>query len=110
MAVYESRGESVVDPQPLVLATLRGGLNDVDPPQSLPDDQCPVSFNMDYERSTLGGRRRGRVPLTTSGFLDATTFLHRHLPTVNETESQLWALSVNNANTSNVWRYKDTSW
>jgi hypothetical protein len=97
-------------PPPLVINTLRGGRNDIDPPASLPDDQCVLVENIDYERATIGGRRRGQIAVTTSGATINTGayFLHRHLPTGDETESQLWVTSV--SGTTGTFNYKDTAW
>ncbi len=96
--------------QTLVIKTLRGGLSNYDQPIELPDDACPLVENIDFERSSLGGKRRGQVAVTVSGATINTSvvFLHRHLPTVDETASQLWATSV--SGTTSIWNYKDTSW
>ncbi len=94
--------------QTLVISTLRGGVNNIDQPISLPDDQCTIVENIDYERSSLGGKRRGQVAVTTSGMNTAVYFLHRHLPTTDETAAQLWAVSA--SGTTAIFDYKDTAW
>lgn len=96
--------------QTLVIQSLRGGSNSIDPPISIPDDQVVAIENIDFERSTLGGKRRGQVAVTVSGATinSAVVFLHRHLPTTDETASQLWATSV--SGNASIWNYKDTSW
>lgn len=96
---------------PLVLRTLRGGLNDHETPAEIADDQVVVCVNIDWNRSTIGGKRRGSSPISVSGstLAESVVFLHRHLPTSDETASQLWAVSVSGG-TSSVFAYKDTSW
>ncbi len=96
---------------PLVLRTLRGGLNNHETPAEIADDQVVLCENIDWNRSTVGGKRRGSTPISVSGSTLNTqiVFLHRHLPTSDETESELWAVSVSGG-TDSVFAYKDTAW
>jgi hypothetical protein len=95
-----------------LIKSLRGGLNNCDPAISLPDDQCTVAYNVEWVRSTLGERRKGctgaGLPSSISS-RDRITFLHRHLPTADETAAELWALGVTGTSTYQL-SYKDTSW
>jgi hypothetical protein len=96
---------------PIAITDLRGGLNTTDPPFSLPADQLVVCQNVDLSRGTLGGRRRGHAAVTVSGFYGsggAVPFLHRHLPSADETAAELWAVTT--SGTSSKWMYKDTTW
>lgn len=96
------------DPEPLIIADLRGGLNTEDAPVSLPVDQVVVAENIDWGRGPLGGRRRGHQVVTTDSPLGSGVFLHRHLPTNDETEATLWLVSTTGSTAK--WQYKDTSW
>lgn len=51
----------------LVIADLRGGMNDDDPPHSLPDNQCVLAENVEFFFSTLGERRRGMEAVNLAG-------------------------------------------
>jgi hypothetical protein len=95
-----------------LIKSLRGGLNNCDPAISLPDDQCLIANNVEWVRSTLGERRKGctgvTLPASISG-KDRVTFLHRHLPTSDETAAELWALGLTGTSSSQL-SYKDTTW
>lgn len=100
-------------PPPLLISSLRGGLNTTDPAIALPADQCTIAANAEWITSTLGERRRGMTPIDLTGSgLDVETdvpFLARHLPTNDETDAELWALGVTGTSTSTLAR-KDTAW
>lgn len=98
------------------ITNLRGGMNDWDPPtapilQQL--DQCVEAENVEFNRSTCGERRKGAasVTITGSGLEDRThlTFLHRYLPSIDETAAELWAFSVTAGVGSRLSR-KTTTW
>jgi hypothetical protein len=95
------------------IASLRGGLNNSDPSNAIPDDQVTVAQNVEFITSMLGERRRGATAIDISGSdlvgHDRVPFLHRHLPTTDETEAQLWALGVTGTASSSLV-YKDTAW
>lgn len=94
------------------IVSLRGGLNNSDPPTSLPDDQCTVASNVEWVESMLGERRRGCDAITVTGGLvghDKVPFLFRHLPTNDESEAELWALGVTGTSSAALVR-KTTSW
>lgn len=81
-----------------ILST-RGGLNNTDSPSAVGEDQIVDGENVEWRSSSCGERRRGAEAVTMSDFgaledQDRITFLHRHLPTDNPAESELWALGV----------------
>jgi hypothetical protein len=93
--------------------SLRAGMNDTDPPIALPDDQVVLAQNVEFNRSTLGERRRGAAEIDLAGtaieVTDRVTFLHRHLPTDDESESELFALgSVDDPPGIAIYRKGDT--
>lgn len=98
------------------LTSLRGGFNDTDPPSALSDDQCTVAENVEFNLSTLGERRKGctdvdlPASITGNANIQAITWLHRHLPSTDETEAQLWVLGQHLTTQNYVLAYKDTSW
>lgn len=100
----------------VILADLRGGLNDSDPPTQMMPDQCTFIENVEWhcasrqEHSTLGTRRAGTTQVTTpitAG--DDVVFLHNNPASTDLTGNELWAISVNAATTPTV-RYKTTAW
>lgn len=100
-------------PDPIVITSLAGGLNDSDPPTELTDDQCVTATNVEFHRSTMGERRKGAtaIDLTGSAIESCTrvVWLHRHLPTSDPADAQLWALGITDPSTA-VLVYKDTTW
>jgi len=75
--------------------SLRGGLNNTDPANSLDKDQCVVAENVEFHRSMLGEKRRGTSAVTlgtVSATLKTVPFLFRHLPSTDENAAELWAL------------------
>lgn len=100
---------------PVTITSLRGGYNDSDPPMALADDQCTVAVNVEFNRSMLGERRKGAEALDQpaswpfSG-CERCVWLHRHLPTTDPADAQLWALCINDTGPAAVLAYKDTTW
>lgn len=80
-----------------LISSLRGGLNE-DAPISIADDQVTVASNIEWVLSPLGERRKGAVAidLTGSGIetYSRVTWAHRHLPTTDLRDAQLWLLGV----------------
>lgn len=96
----------------IIVSSLRGGMNNTDPAIAIPEDQSVLSQNTELVESMLGERRLGTDAITLPSFLsarDRITFLHRHLPTADETEAQLWALGVTGTSAAHLG-YKDTAW
>ena len=95
-----------------VIASLRGGANSTDPAIGLPEDQCILAQNVEFIDSMLGERRKGTTSVSLPAAITATdkvTFLHRHLPSDDETASELWILGVTGT-ASAVMQRKTTSW
>lgn len=99
-------------PSPFVIDNLSGGQNDTDPPTALAPTQCVLAQNVEFYQAPCGRRRLGSTAITVSSSLtskDAITFLHRHLPTGDESAAQLWAAAATIGN-SVALAYKDTAW
>jgi hypothetical protein len=98
------------------LTTLRGGLNNTDPPSALAPDQCTEAINVEWLHSTLGEKRAGTTAVDIAGStlltagIDAVTFLYRHLPTAAESDAELWALGVDLSGADNQLARKTTAW
>lgn len=97
----------------LIISSLRGGMNDSDPPIALEPDQVVLAKNVEFTVSTCGERRRGSEAVDLSGSNVAAkasvTFLHRHLPSVDEADAELFAFGYTSA-VSYAFDRKDTSW
>lgn len=96
---------------PFLMSSLRGGINNVDPPISLADDQVVEAMNVEFIRSELGERRRGSAAIDDGGNLLNSlrvVWMHRHLPDGDERNAQLWVWWTE-ALTSHL-AYKDTTW
>jgi hypothetical protein len=84
-------------PSVFVVKSTRGGVNLVDSPMALGDDQCTAAANCEWTQSMLGERRRGlaNIDLTGSG-LDgggvSIAWLFRYLPTNDESAAELFAM------------------
>lgn len=86
-------------PSDLVIADLRGGMDDEHPPHTLPDDVCELAENVEFFYTTLGERRLGCVPINIAGSgLDAEediVHLGTHLPATAEVyQAELWAVGA----------------
>lgn len=98
------------------LQSLRRGLNNTDPPHAIDDEQCTVATNVEFNLSTLGERRKGCVDvdlptsITADANMQVVTFLHRHLPTTDDTASELWVLAMHQTTQNLVLTRKTTSW
>lgn len=96
----------------LVVTSLRGGMNDSDPPSELPDDQCTRAENVEFFESTCGERRQGADAIDLAGSdlstCDKIVWLHRHLPTSDPAAAQLWGLGITGS--TPTLAYKDTTW
>jgi hypothetical protein len=94
-----------------LIPSLRGGLNE-DPPTSLADDQCTVAQNVEFWLSMLGERRLGGAAIDLTGSplaaCERIVWLHRHLPTADNQDAQLWGLGITGS--TGVLSYKDTAW
>jgi hypothetical protein len=100
----------------LVIQTLKGGMNDQDPPSAIKDDQCVLAMNVEFFSAPLGERRAGSeaIALTDSGLSDEDEIVHlaAHYPlNSNVQENELWAvgatpsssLTISRRDSSGVW-------
>lgn len=98
----------------LTITSLRGGMNNSDPPSSLTPDQAVLLQNVETFESMLGERRKGSaaIDLTSSSLTShtAVTFLYRHTPSEDETAAELWALGVTFASNTSQLARKTTAW
>lgn len=99
------------------ITSIRGGLNDTDPPSQIGDDQCVVASNMDLSRASLGGKRLGCTNISlgaANAFADTNntgvTFLAEHLPSADLTAAELWALTCNMSTQNYGLMRKTSSW
>lgn len=80
------------------------------------EDQCTTAENVEFNLSTLGERRKGCIsvslPAAITGDVNmqAVTFLHRYLPTSDETASELWALAQHLTSQFYTLQRKTTAW
>lgn len=77
----------------LRITDLRGGENSTDSPHAIPDQQVVEAKNVEYDRAMLARRRLGSKSLTSLWGLStnkACTWLHRHLPSADESAAELW--------------------
>ena len=87
-------------------------MNDTDASIALPEDQVILAQNVEFFDSMLGERRKGTSAITLPSGIsarDRVTFAYRHLPTSDETASELWLLGVTGTATA-VLAKKDTAW
>lgn len=102
----------------LTISSLRGGCNNSDASISIDEDQCVQADNVEWVDSLLGERRLGTSAITLPSNIiggdsdvavDRVTFLYRHLPSSDETASELWLLGVTGT-ASSVLVKKTTTW
>lgn len=98
---------------PFVISSFKGGLNLYDPPTALPQDQVVEATNVEWNGSTLGDRRLGHSVVTLPAHIQALTGvykMHRHLPTNDESASQLWILAATPGVTADFYYKVDATW
>lgn len=96
----------------IFIKSLRGGMNDSDPSISLPDDQCVLAQNVEFNRSMLGERRKGSTAITLPASISSherVPFLYRHLPSTDETAAELYVAGLTGTSSLTLSR-KTTSW
>lgn len=90
----------------LAISSLRGGLNDADPPLALAEDACTVAENVEFFESTLGERRLGCVAITlptsitADPAIEAAVWMGNHVPTNTLGSNELWVLAQGLADTT----------
>jgi hypothetical protein len=77
-----------------VIDDLRKGRNGYDAPWAIADDECADAVNVDFYKSRLGNKRGGMSDpgLTNSPFTGILSSLFRHVPSVDETQAELWGV------------------
>lgn len=82
----------------LTIRSLRGGMNNTDPPHALDEDQCVLAENVEFWRTTCGERRLGStaVSLTSASLTDESAIVHlsQWFPTNNATIPEWWAVAA----------------
>lgn len=82
----------------LIIASLRGGMNDTDPPSSIPEDMCVRADNVEFFNATFAERRAGCEPLdmTSSNLTSKIAVVHisQWFPTNQVTVPEYWALAA----------------
>lgn len=81
---------------PFVFASFRGGVNLYDPPTALDVDQVVEANNVELTGAACSQRRRGNaaVDLPASVLAEKGVWkMYRHLPSADETASELWLLA-----------------
>lgn len=84
---------------PITISSLRGGLDDNDPPTSLSQDSCTVAENVEFYLSTLGERRAGCIAInlptsiTADPTIDTVSWMGVHYPTNALGAIELWELA-----------------
>lgn len=85
-------------PQDLVIASLKGGLNDMEPPHLLKDDECMVANNVEFFFSSIAERRKGCVAfdITGSGLAaeHVIGYLTQWFPDNDIAHPEIWAMGV----------------
>ena len=102
----------------LTISTLKGGLNDLDPPLSLADDQCTVAENVEFFFSTMGERRHGcqvisdlPAAITGDANIQAVTWFGAHNPSNTLGDEELWALAQHLTNSNyTLQRRSQSAW
>jgi len=85
----------------IVIDSLRGGMNDTDPPHILPNDQCVLMENVEVWETTLGERRLGCSAVAINGCGAATeegiVHMNTHMPPIEEAsplDTELFAIGA----------------
>jgi len=94
----------------VVIDDVRGGMNGVDDPLSLPPNQCLYALNVDWFRASVAHKRHGSTAFTSTGttMTGKVSTLTRHVPGTDETAMELWA--VDDAATPIVNRWNGSAW
>lgn len=102
---------------PLVIASLRGGLSNADPKIAIENDACVIAENLEFYLSMLGERRMGCLPIslpasiTGNSALTAVTWAHQHEPTSDPGDNELWVLAQSLTAADNlITRRTKTGW
>lgn len=102
----------------IIITSLRGGLNDNDPPMVLENDSCTIAKNVEFFYSTMGERRLGCTKITdlpssisADVNIQAVTWMGRHTPDNTLVTAELWALGQHLGDANNILaRRTSTAW
>lgn len=98
----------------LTIRSLRGGMNNTDPPHALAEDECVLAENVEFFLSTCGERRLGctAVDLTSASLTDEAAVVHidQWLPTNNATIPEWWAVAVTPGTSISVAKHLFSTW
>ncbi len=85
------------DKRRIIFQDIRGGINGIDPPWAIADNEVVDAVNIDLYGTRLGHKRNGTA---TSGVAFGTTLdttihlLHRHVPGTSEAAAELWGIDA----------------
>jgi hypothetical protein len=84
-------------PGTLPISDLRGGINNSDSPQTLPDNQVVDARNVDFREGVLGSKRRGTAGIDMTGSIINSPVVAtiRHTPSNSLSNDELWAIDQN---------------
>src|SRR6478735_7827061 len=98
----------------LSITSLRGGMNDTDPPHILKDNECVLAENVEFFYSTLGERRAGTeaVDLTSSGLDDEFALVHlsQWFPNNLVSQAEWWAIAATPGTSVTIASNYHTTW
>lgn len=101
-------------PDTIAITSLRGGMNDVDPPHLLPDDQCVLAQNVEFYYSSIGERRLGCEPvsLTGSGVAHEAAVVHltQRYPTNDIKSPEYWVIGATPSTSVTISRGTPSNW
>lgn len=98
--------------KPFIIPSFRGGVNKYDPPTALENDQVTDAVNVEFTGSTCGQRRAGHTAITLPSSVSSRSAvwqMHRHLPTLNEADSQLWVFAASPGGGNGLLSYKNNA-
>lgn len=87
-----------------VIANLRQGRNQLDPPWAIKDTECVDAVNVDFYKAYVGNKRGGMTDPAFTGTppTGIISSLARHVPTTSEAAAELWL--ADDAGTPNITR------
>ncbi len=82
--------------RPVVIQSLRGGRNAVDPPLLLPDSQAVEALNVDWYRASVARKRGGSTAVSMTGHSGSDNIdgLFRHTPSADEADAESWLVDA----------------
>jgi hypothetical protein len=85
----------MADADQILIRSLRGGRNGIDPPNELSPDQCVEALNVDWYQASFARKRGGSTSVTETGgtaFSSGIQSLFRHVPGASEAAAELWGI------------------